>query len=145
MRTTKKLRETSKSWLLSATPVAWRPTPGIANNHASLNARTSTRMVQASGTTLSTVETWLLTVNAIQFPARTEVELTPHVTATVFPHALMLTRPETRTTTLMTPTETLNIKSPDKLRKPSPISSLKSSTDASQALSRNVLLGNNER
>lgn len=125
MRTTKKLRETSKRDRPSATPVAWNHRLGIVNNHACQSARTSTSLVRESGTTLSPIRTWLLIVNAIQSQAATEEELTLPATATALLHVLRLTSIETMTTTLMTPTETLRIRFPDRLRRPSAISSLK--------------------
>ena len=71
--------------------------------------------------------------------------LIPTAAANALPLASKLTREMKRKNALTTQTKTLKIESPDKLRKPSAISFLKWSTDASQVHSTTVFLGTHER
>jgi hypothetical protein len=143
-RTTKKPRETSIRELPSVPTVPLNPTLGKSNNLATQNARTLRATDVASGTTINTLRTSVLTVNATQSPVPTEEELIPTATATVKPHASKLINKDQELMVLMTPIEILKTESPPKLRKPSLIFSLKSSTDALPAASRNALTGKND-
>jgi hypothetical protein len=113
-------------------------------NHASLNKKTSAIQVVESGISVKALRISVQTVNAIQFPVATEVELIPIAIVTVKPHAYKHVKKDQRKKLLITPIETLRTESHLKLRKPSPIFSLKSSTDASPAASRNALTGKND-